>query len=224
MVTPTNATPVFGISFPTMAPPVIPGGDVLKDLENLPKLELPEFGSQLHAPHSHPPTLGVNLDLGSSPAALSEEINRSPTWKEFLQSGEPKHGGKVGELYLEAFSKMTKTPFNHAHDIAKAGHEISKAVDDSEKNGISETEALVCKTVKEGTSLLVNEVGIKVLEMATMGYLAGCVEDPPLAVTIPVVAPLVVQGVDNVEHISDFAGKKAESKCHKLFSEHGEKD
>ena len=102
-------------------------------------------------------------------------------------------------------------------DAAKTGYELNKNIQKDLDKGVDPVEAHVCQTTKMITENGLNTLGAGVIIGGIPAYLAACVADPALALTIPVVGTAIPQAVHNVNIVSQAAGNKAERICHDSF-------
>lgn len=102
-------------------------------------------------------------------------------------------------------------------DAAKTGYELNKNIQKDLDRGVDPVEAHVCQTVKTVTENGLNALGTGAVIGGIPAYLAACVADPALALTIPVVGAAIPQAVHNVSVISQAAGNQAEQLCHDSF-------
>lgn len=217
----TSPQAFFGLSETSMS---MPNADF--QVPPMKPLVLPEFGSQFHKPVSY--KLGV--DFSFTPMQdVSGFVDKQPkkivVSKDSQRVGNSKVKDSIGELTVETIAKLGKLPLlSKGMDGGKALYEISKAGSESDQNGMSKTEAIVCKTAKVATELGLTHVGNELIVGGLPLYLETCVEVPPLALTIPVVAEELPKAYANMEHMAKIAGEKVEDGCHKLFSTHGKED
>lgn len=100
---------------------------------------------------------------------------------------------------------------------AMAGHKLANNIQLAEDAGVPKTQAIVCQTV--GT--LSEELTGKVLKGAVVGglppYFAAAATNPALALTVPVVVPLVPSAYQGAQMVAHAVGNAATSGCNNAF-------
>lgn len=123
---------------------------------------------------------------------------------------------------VKAFLKDTLPPSAKiAGTVVSAGITASKLVENIDKaldEGESTEEAYTCQIVKT----VVEEVSGKIMKGSIVNgippYLAAAVASPPVALTVPIVVPLIPQAYQGAQTAATVLGGTAENICHKGFS------
>jgi hypothetical protein len=196
-------------------------GDFQLPAANLPVIplnsyELPTMrplNFQLHAPEGQQYSLfGQDTSTAASPGLFSN-IN--------AETLDPARS--TPDLYKSTMSVLLKLPSGVStglliFDAAKIGYDLNQSIQKDIANGMPSTEAYVCQITRSLTENGLNTLGTDLIIAGIPGYLAGCVEVPALAVTIPVVGTALPHAFHNVGIIAKEAGNYTEQFCHDQFS------
>lgn len=117
------------------------------------------------------------------------------------------------ELPLPPATKVLGVAVNAGIAGKKLADNIQKALDE----GQSPAEAYTCQTVKTVTE----EVSAKAIKGAIVRgippYLSAATTSPALAITVPVVLPLIPEAYQGAQTFATGLGNSAETLCHKGF-------
>lgn len=220
-----NPNEFFGLSSPSF--PV----DFSKGTIPFPTFNPPAFGSSLHS-NNH--TYSLGLDPLSQPGQnafgvdsayhLLNQANQPS--KDPVQPKEPKVEDHVAKLYLDtgaaAFNKLH--PLGLAIDAGKALHEVAKAAQDHEKNGVSLTDAITCKAAGEAVEMGLSTGGSALIFGGIPLYIAATIENPAFILALPEVVESIPPAFAFVEESAKRAGDAVNDKCLELFSTYDKKE
>lgn len=128
----------------------------------------------------------------------------------------PRPENSILDLTIDTAAELAHRPqASTALNVAKAIHDVSKAIGESQNPS---TQDMTCKTVKVVTQLAVEEAGSKLIVGGLPLLMAESIAYPPLALAIPVAGAALPQAFANLQEVAKIAGEAAEVKCQELFS------
>lgn len=182
------------------------------------------FNSSFSTPHHTAPT-GPHLNVGTFPTPtfttqvamqampVLPDLSKPPglgllkgTAVAFIKAEDP-------SFKIPASIKVAGTAFSAYSAAKKLTENAERAID----QGQTPAEAYTCQSV----AVLTEEVTSKALKGLVVNgipaYMTAAVASPPLALTIPVVLPLIPPAYQGAQAIGAVAGYAAEVGCHKGF-------
>lgn len=193
-------------------------------------LERPTLGSHLSG-GGRPYDLGVIPAFGTpherfSVAGASDLIAKVSAASQksftdrFTLAGSPRPGSAALPLTVDVATEFSQ--FKNAGvaiDFGKGILEIGKAVEHSQRDGISKTDAAICRAVNVAVDVGIATAGTEAFLFGVPAVVALGVANPLAgAAAASVAAVALPSAAANLMRLGQAAGEIAEDKCHKLFS------